>query len=107
MNTWIFFNVFLKNRNIISKIKRSNVTDYAAFTLYFIETHFNAFTNRADPALWSGSTLFAYGNMVRYDPTLVDPLSNFFGLCTNAKVEFYNYSLLVELNMNIHEREGW
>ena len=29
---WIlgFFSVFLKNRNIISKIKRSKVTDYAA-----------------------------------------------------------------------------
>ena len=25
-----FFTVFLKNRNIFSKIKRSNVTDYAA-----------------------------------------------------------------------------
>ena len=28
-----FFAVFLKNRNIISKIKRSKVTDYAALTL--------------------------------------------------------------------------
>ena len=27
-----FFTVFLKNRKIISKIKRSNVTDYAALT---------------------------------------------------------------------------
>ena len=25
-----YFNVFLKNRNFISKIKRSKVTDYAA-----------------------------------------------------------------------------
>ena len=32
MYTWIlvFFNVFLKNRNISPKIKRSKVTDYAA-----------------------------------------------------------------------------
>ena len=32
MYTWIlvFFTVFLKNRNISSKIKRSKVTDYAA-----------------------------------------------------------------------------
>ena len=32
MYAWIlvFFIVFLKNRNIISKIKRSKVTDYAA-----------------------------------------------------------------------------
>ena len=32
MYTWIlvFFTLFLKNRNISSKIKRSKVTDYAA-----------------------------------------------------------------------------
>ena len=32
MYTWIlvFFTVFLKNRNIIFKMKISNVTDYAA-----------------------------------------------------------------------------
>ena len=39
-------------------------------TFYLIETPFNAFANRADPdqaalvrADWSGSTLFAYGNI--------------------------------------------
>ena len=31
-----------------------------------------------------GSTLFAYGNMIRYDPTLVDLTSNVFVLCTNV-----------------------
>ena len=31
----VFFAVFLKNRNIISKIKRSKVTDYAALTELF------------------------------------------------------------------------
>ena len=32
-----FFTVFLKNRNLISKIRISNVTDYAALTqIYFI-----------------------------------------------------------------------
>ena len=36
--------------------------------------------------------LFAYGNMIRYDPTLVDFTSNFFVLCTNVKVYLYNYS---------------
>ena len=47
--------------------------------------HRDAFANRADPdqaalvrATWSGSTLFAYGSMIRYDPTLVDLTSNFF-----------------------------
>ena len=35
MYTWILvFTVFLKNRNIISKIKRSKVTDYAALKSY-------------------------------------------------------------------------
>ena len=45
---------------------------------------FDAFANRADPdqaalvrAALSGSTLFAYGNMIRYDHTLVDLTSNF------------------------------
>ena len=55
----------------------------------FIETPFNTFANREDPdqaalvrAAWSGSTLFAYGNMIRYDPTLVDLTSSFFVLHT-------------------------
>ena len=34
-------------------------------------------------AALSGSTLFAYGNMIKYDPTLVDLTSNFFVLYTN------------------------
>ena len=41
------------------------------------DAFFNTFANRAGPdqtvrAAWSGSTLFAYGNMIRYDPILVD-----------------------------------
>ena len=35
-----FFTVFLKNRNISSKIKRSKVTDYAALSIE---------ANRVDP----------------------------------------------------------
>ena len=36
MYTWILvFTVFLKNRNIISKIKKSKVTDYAALNKSF------------------------------------------------------------------------
>ena len=31
--------------------------------------------------------MFAYGNMIRYDPTLVDLTSNFSALCTNANVQ--------------------
>ena len=38
------------------------------------------------------STLFAYGNMIRYDPTQVDLTSNFFVLCTNLKVYLFDYS---------------
>ena len=41
------------------------------FTFYLIETPFNTFASRADSdqaalvrAAWSGSTLFAYGNMM-------------------------------------------
>ena len=60
-----------------------------------IVTPFHTFANRADldqaalvRAAGSGSTLFAYGNMFKYDPTLVDLTSNFFVLCTNMKVYF-------------------
>ena len=42
-----------------------------ALTDYLLKKHFNAFANRADPdqaalvrAAWSGSTLFAHGNMI-------------------------------------------
>ena len=70
-----------------------------SLTLYLIEMPFNAFANKADPdqaalvrAAWSGSILFAYGNMIGYDPTLEDLTSNFFVLCTNVKVYLYNYS---------------
>ena len=62
-----------------------------ALTFYLIDLFFNNFTNRADPdkaalvklirASRSGLTLFAYGNMIRYDPTLVNLRSNFFVLC--------------------------
>ena len=82
-------------------------------TLYLIETPFNTFANRADPgqtalirAAWPGSTLFAYGNMTRYDPTQVDLKSNFPVLCTKVKVNLYNYSQWVEFSMNIHEGKG-
>ena len=41
---------------------------HVALTLYLIETPFNSFANRVDPdqaaLLRSGSTLFAYGNMI-------------------------------------------
>ena len=66
-------------------------------TLYLIETPFNTSANRVGPdraallrAAWSGSTLFASGNIS--DPILVDLTSNFFVLCTNMKVYLYNYS---------------
>ena len=52
-------------------------------------------------------TLFAYGNMIRSDPTLVYLTSNFLVLCTNMKVYLYNYySYWGELNMNIHLGKG-
>ena len=69
------------------------------------ETPFNALANKADPdqaalvrAAWSGSTLFAYGNMIYLILT-----RNFFVLNTNMKVYLYKYSKWVEPSMNIHE----
>ena len=63
----------------------SNFSIKTLFTLYLIEMPFNAFANRVDPDFKScltGCSLFAYGNMIRYDPTLVDLTSDFFVLCT-------------------------
>ena len=51
---------------------------------------FDTFSNRADPD--QAAPERAYGNMIRYDPKLVDLTSNFFVLCTNVKVHLYNYS---------------
>ena len=71
---------------------------FTLLTLYLIEMPFNDFENRADPdqavlvrAARSGSTLFAYANMIS-DPTQMDLTNNFFVLCTNMKVYLYNYS---------------
>ena len=36
------------------------------------------------------SLLLAYGNMISYDPTLVDITSHFLVQCTNMKVYLYN-----------------
>ena len=74
--------VFLKVSNHIQKHSQKY---RSSFTLYLIETPFNAFANRADP------DLFAYGNMIKYDPTLVDPTRNFFVLCTNMKSYLYSF----------------
>ena len=49
-------------------------------------------TEQIQRAAWSGSAVFAYGNMIRYDTTLVDLTSDFFVLCTNMKVYFYSYA---------------
>ena len=57
--------------------------------LPLIDTPFNTFANRANQdqaalvrAAISGPILFAYGNIIGYDPTLVDLTSNIFVLCT-------------------------
>ena len=77
----------------------SDAKNMGCLILYLIEAPFDAFANRADPdhaalvrAAGSGSSLFAYGYMIRYDPTPVDLTSNYFVLCTNEKVNLYNYS---------------
>ena len=70
------------------------MTYQICLTFYLIEKPFKTFANRADHdqaalvrAASSGSTLFAYGNLIRsrYDPTLVDLTNNFFVLRTNVK----------------------
>ena len=69
------------------------------FSIYLMETPFDNFANRLDPdqaaltrAAKSGSALFGHGNMIIYDPALVDLTCNVFVLCTNVKVNLYNYS---------------
>ena len=47
-----------------------------------------------------------YGNLIKYDHTLVNLTSNFFVLCANVKVNLYDYSWWAELSMNIHEGKG-
>ena len=65
---------------------------------------FNTFSNRA---ACLGSTLFAYGNTIRYDLTLADLISNSgFVLCTKVNVYLYNYSQWVELIISIYEGHG-
>ena len=70
---------------------------------------FNTFATRADhdqeALAWSGSTLFAYGNMIRYDPAPVDLTRNFFVLQTWKFIE-KKYLKWVELSMNIHKGKG-
>ena len=73
---------------------------YIAFKLcsaLILKTPFNTFANRADPdqtalvrAARAGPPLFAYGNMIRYDPTPVALTRNCFVLYTNVKVYLYN-----------------
>ena len=59
----------------------------------------DTFANRTDSdqaalvrAARSESSLFAYGIVIGYNPTVVNLTSNFFVLCTNMKVYLYNYS---------------
>ena len=56
-----FFTVFLKNRNIISKIKSSKVTDYAALIFRQKNLGKSVKPDQTAPegAVWSGFILFA------------------------------------------------
>ena len=58
-----------------------------------------------DDCLWL-SPSFAYGNIIRNDPTLVDLAINVFVLCTNVENHLFKYSWWVELSMYIHEGKG-
>ena len=88
----ITFQFFLKQNCFKYSVDLTSIFDHTS-TLYLKDMHFKTFANRADPdqaaiirAAWSVSTIFAYGNMIRYDHTLVDLTSNFFVLSTNVKV---------------------
>ena len=51
--------------------------------------------------------MFAYGNVNRYDPTLVDLTSNFFVLYTNLKVYiFIHGGWSLKLHEIIHEENS-
>ena len=65
--------------------KISSIQRVKGLTFYLKETPFNTFANRADPDQAAlVSLLFAYGNLIRYDPTLVDLTSN---ICSMYKRE--------------------
>ena len=54
---------------------------------------FNTFANRADPdqtalAAISGSTPIEYGNMIRYDPTLLDMTNTVLPAKSDSEVVF-------------------
>ena len=51
-------------------------------SFYLIEKPFKTFENKADLDQAALILLFAYGNMIRYDPALVDLTCNVFVLCT-------------------------
>ena len=65
-------------------------------TLYLIETSLNTFEKKQSKPR-SGSShksclMFAYNNIIRYDPTPMDVTSNFFNLCTNVDVYLHDCS---------------
>ena len=51
------FTVFLKNRNIISKMKRSKVTDYAALKLLSESEHKVTVSLLLKPLIWNMSAM--------------------------------------------------
>ena len=102
-----FFSTFQKRtvggfvNQLIKKIRPEWSTFFKYFykiclPIYLIETAFDTFANRADPdqtalirAAWPESALFAYENLIRYDPTLVDLTSNFFVQYTQTWIFIY------------------
>ena len=72
-----------KCTSIIECIKQDGLT----FKL--METPLKAFENRTDTYQ---AALFSLGNMIRYEPTLVNLTSKVCVLCSNVKVYLLNYS---------------
>ena len=61
-------------------------------TLYLIETFLTHLQTEQTQIRQLLLALFAYGIMIRYDPTLVDLTSNVFVLRTNVNIYLYDYS---------------
>ena len=82
----MFIEHILQYQSIFQKTRESSsstwccslciVFSYFQVTIYLIEMPFNTSADTDQAALvratWLGSTLFAYGNVIRHDPTPVD-----------------------------------
>ena len=94
MYTWnlIFFTVFLKNRNISSKIKRSKVTDYAALScttmfclLWRLVKSWNLWvaTSLPESAVWTAISARQFYTKI-FEPVVAYALGSVYLLCART-----------------------